>query len=160
MTRFALLLAPLALAACGGAGTSISITGNDSDGNVSIKTGTDGQVSIQAPGVSIASKLPRISLTSENFDVNGLKLYPESAIRELNAVGDNADKGEVTVVFDSPAALASVQTWFRANLAKQGFKTEAKGNGFAGTTKDGEAFTLDLTADGDAKTRGRMHVRG
>ena len=105
MTRLALLLAPLALAACDGAGTSISLSGNGSDGNVSIKTGADGQLAIHAPGVSIASKLPKISLTAENFDVDGLKLYPDSAIRELNAVGDNEaaekDQGEVTVAFAS-----------------------------------------------------------
>lgn len=164
MTRLGLLLAPLALAACDGAGTSISLSGNGSDGNVSIKTGADGQLAIEAPGVSIASKLPKISLTAENFDVDGLKLYPDSAIRELNAVGDDKagakDQGEVTLAFDSPAALATVQAWFRDNLARQGFKVEPRGNGFAGTTKDGGAFSLDLTADGDAKTKGRMQVRG
>ena len=163
MTRFAVLLAPLALAACDGNGTNISLSGNSGEGNVSIKTGADGQLAIQAPGVSIASTLPKINLTAEDFDIDGLKLYPKSAIRELNAVGDNSGKdkkGQVTVGFDSPAALATVQAWFRDNLAKEGFKVEPRGNGFAGTTKDGEAFTLDLTADGDAKTKGRMEVRG
>lgn len=165
MIRFALLLAPLALAACDGAGTNISLSGNgDGEGNVSIKTGPDGQVSIEAPGVSIASKLPKINLTAEDFDVNGLKLYPKSAIRELNAVGNDKlgskQDNHVTVVFDSPAALATVQAWFRDNLAKQGFKVEAKGNGFAGTTKEGDPFTLELNADGEDKAKGRIEVRG
>jgi len=162
MTRFALLLAPLALAACDGAGTNISLSGADGEGNVSIKTGADGGVSIEAPGVSIASKLPRINLTAEDFDVNGLKLFPNSAIRELNAVGDKGGKGDgtVTVAFDSPAALATVQAWFRDNLAKHGFKAQALGNGFTGITKDGEAFTLELSGDGADKTKGRMEVRG
>ena len=162
MNRFALLLAPLALAACDGGGTNISLSSGDGE-NVSIKTGADGQVSIQAPGVSIASKLPKINLTAEEFDINGLKLFPNSSIRELNAVGDDKggkDANSVTVAFDSPAALATVQAWFRDHLAKQGFKAEPSGNGFAGTTKDGEAFTLDLTADGDARTKGRIEVRG
>ena len=163
MTRLALLFVPFALAACDGAGTNISLSGNSGEGNVSIKTGADGQLAIEAPGVSIASKLPKINLTAEDFDVNGLKLYPKSEIRELNAVGDNTgekDKGQVTVAFESPAALATVQAWFRDNLAKQGFKVEPRGNGFAGTTDEGEAFSLDLTADGDARTKGRMEVRG
>jgi hypothetical protein len=164
MIRFALLLAPLALAACGGAGTSISLTGNgtDGEGNVSIKTGADGQVSIEAPGVSISSKLPKINLTAEDFDVNGLKLYPNSAIRELNAIGDDSGKDDsrVTVAFDSPAALATVQAWFRDNLAKHGFKAQALGNGFTGISKDGEPFSLELSAEGADKTRGRMEVRG
>lgn len=165
MTRFALLLAPLALAACGGAGTSISLTGNgtDGEGNVSIKTGADGGVSIEAPGVSINTKLPKINLTSEDFDINGLKLYPNSAIREFNAVGSDKGgngEGQVTVAFDSPASLATVQGWFRDNLAKNGFKAEASGNGFKGTTKDGEAFTLELNADGADKAKGKMVVTG
>lgn len=164
MTRFALLLAPLALAACDGTGTNISLSGGDGEGNVSIKTGADGQVSIEAPGVSISSKLPKINLTAEDFDVNGLKLYPKSAIRELNAVGSDkpGDKQDshVTVAFDSPAPLATVQAWFRDNLTKQGFKVEAKGNGFAGTTKDGDPFTLELNADGEQKAKGRIVVRG
>ncbi|RYD50360.1 MAG: hypothetical protein EOP60_11890 [Sphingomonadales bacterium] len=164
MIRLALLLAPLALAACDGAGTNISLSGGDGEGNVSIKTGADGQLSIEAPGVSIASKLPKINLTAEDFDVNGLKLYPNSAIRELNAVGDDKlgtkQENHVTVAFDSPAPLATVQAWFRDNLAKQGFKVEAKGNGFAGTTKDGDPFTLDLNADGEQKAKGKIVVRG
>ncbi|RYD49179.1 MAG: hypothetical protein EOP60_14320 [Sphingomonadales bacterium] len=166
MIRFALLLAPLALAACGGAGTSISLTGNgtDGEGNVSIKTGVDGGVSIEAPGVSINTKLPRINLTAEDFDVNGLKLYPKSAIRELNAVGNDKlgtkQDSHVTVAFDSPAPLATVRAWFRDNLGKQGFKVEAKGNGFAGTTKDGDPFTLELNADGEDKAKGKIEVRG
>jgi hypothetical protein len=164
MTRFALLLASLALAACDGAGTNISLQGNGSEGNVSIKTGADGQVSIEAPGVSIAAKLPKINLTAEDFDVNGLKLYPNSAIRELNAVGDDKlgakQDSHVTVAFDSPAPLATVQAWFRDNLAKQGFKVEPKGNGFAGTTKDGDPFTLELNADGEKKAKGKIEVKG
>lgn len=166
MTRFALLLAPLALAACDGAGTNISLSGNSEsgEGNVSIKTGADGGVSIEAPGVSINTKLPKINLTAEDFDVNGLKLYPNSAIRELNAVGNDKlgekQDNHVTIAFDSPAPLATVQAWFRDNLAKQGFKVEARGNGFAGTTKEGDPFTLELNADGEDKAKGKIEVRG
>lgn len=165
MIRFVLLLAPFALAACDGGGTNISLSGGgDGEGNVSIRTGPDGQVSIDAPGVSIASKLPKISLTAEDFDVNGLKLYPKSTIRELNAVGNDKlgekQANHVTVAFDSPASLASVQAWFRDNLARQDFKVEARGNGFTGTTKDGDPFTLELNADGADKVKGKIEVRG
>ncbi|WP_066798773.1 hypothetical protein [Sphingomonas soli] len=165
MIRFAMLLAPLALAACNG-GTSISLTGNSDsgEGNVSIKTGPDGGVSIEAPGVSINTRLPKINLTSEDFDVNGLKLYPNSSIRELNAVGNDKigekKNSHVTVAFDAPAPLATVQAWFRDNLAKQGFKVEPQGNGFSGTTKDGDPFTLELTADGEDKAKGKIQVKG
>lgn len=166
MIRFALLLAPFALAACGGAGTSISLTGNGAggEGNVSIKTGADGQIAVEAPGVSIKTQVPNINLTSEKLDIDGLNLYPNSAIREINA--DSNDKigskqgSHVMVAFDAPAPLATVQAWFRDDLAKQGFKIEPRGNGFAGTTKDGDPFTLELSADGDKKVKGKLEVKG
>jgi len=166
MTRFAPLLAPLALAACGGAGTSISLNGNsqDGEGNVSIKTGADGQVAVEAAGVSIKAQVPNINLTSEKLDIDGLNLYPNSAIREINVDGNDKlgekQKNHVVVAFDSPAPLATVQAWFRDDLAKQGFKVEPKGNGFTGTTKDGDPFTLELNADGEQKAKGKIEVRG
>ena len=147
MGRAALaLLIALPLAACNGDG------------------GTNASLSVADNGSNFSITLPRIAIDEADFDVNGVKLYPGSTIRDFNLdatdrTGDR-DDAKVTLAFDAPAPLSTVQTWFRDNLAKQGFKTEAKGNGFAGTTKDGEAFTLDLTADGDAKTKGRMHVRG
>lgn len=159
-----LLIAALPLAACNdGPGTSITIDAKgDGQENVSFGSDANGQMSIKVPGFEGALKLPPIKIDAKDFDVNGLHLYPDSTIRDLQVAAQERtggrDTGKVAVAFDAPAALPTVQAWFRDNLAKQGFKAEAKGNGFAGKTKDGEAFSLDLQADGEGKTRGRMEA--
>ena len=159
-----LVLIALLLAACGdGPGTSISINASsDEDGNSSIATDANGQVAIDVPGFSGKIKLPKMQINAENFDINGLKLYPNSKIGNLHVDAEEKlgqrDKGKVQVSFESPAALATVQAWFRDNLSKQGFKVQPQGNGFAGTTDEGEPFTLQLEANGADKARGRIEV--
>ena len=157
MLRFAALALPLALAACGGS----SITINDADGNVAISTDGNGVTSVKVPGVDASIKLPKIDVSEANFDVNGVKLYPDSKVKTFNLdTSDRADenKGRLSISFESPASLAKVQAWFRDNMAKRGFKVAAQGTGFAGTTDEGEPITLELEADGPDKARGKMSV--
>lgn len=159
--RHALLLFALPLAACNGPGTNISIDAKSGDGNSAV-TLDNGVVAIKGEGFQGTFAVPKINIDAADFDVNGVKLYPGSKISDfhLNAedkAGDK-DEGKVAVRFESPASLATVQSWFRERMTKQGFKFNDKGNGFAGTTDDGEAFTLDLKAEGDQKVSGRMEV--
>lgn len=159
-----LLLAALPLAACdGGPGTSIKINAKgDGEGNAAFASDANGQMAIKVPGFEGSLKLPPIKIDAEDFEVNGLHLYPGSTIRDLQVDAQERtggrDTGKVVVAFDSPAALPTVQAWFRDNLAKQGFKVEAQGSGFAGTTDEGDPFRLDLQPDGDARAKGRMEV--
>ncbi|WP_404335277.1 hypothetical protein AB2M62_15725 [Sphingomonas sp. MMS12-HWE2-04] len=156
-----LLIAALPLAACGsGTGTSIAINAQSDDGNATVSTDGNGQVTIKAPGFEGALKLPPIDISAEDFEINGLRLYPKSKIRSFQA--DSKGKGtqddKAVVTFESPAPLAKVQGWFRENLAKHHFKASADGNGFKGTTEDGEPFVLTLDAAGPDKVSGRMVV--
>lgn len=160
--RTLILLAPLALAACGTEGNS-SITINGEEGNVSIVTDADGNTRIEAPGVSGSVKLPKLDIDADNFEVSGVKLYPGSKVRDFNLDAtdgrDSAkDKGRLTISFDAPGALDKVQAWFRDNMAQRKFKVSPSGNGFAGTTDDGTPVTLELNADGADKTKGKMTV--
>ena len=160
MLRFAALALPLTLAACGGAGSTISFNG--ADGNVAIATDGNGVTSVKMPGVDASIKLPKIDIDEADFDVNGVKLYPGSTIRNFNLdandSGTDKHKGRVGIAFEAPASLDKVQAWFRDNMAKRGFKVAAQGNGFAGTTDDGEPITLELSADGPDKAKGKMTV--
>ena len=163
MARLAALLLALPLAACGGGGgdSNFSIHAEGKDGNVAVASDGSGHMSIKAPGIEGSIKLPKIDIDAADFDVDGVKLYPGSKIHDFNiSAADRAasgkDQGQVTIAFDSPASLDKVQGWFRDNMAQQGFKVAPKGNGFAGTTSDGGAVTLDLTADGDERTTGKM----
>lgn len=165
MHRALLLLTLLPLAACGGSGTGTSFSINatsDEDGNSTITTDSNGQMAIKAPGFEGAIKLPKFHVNAENFDFNGVKLYPDSQVSELNVDADDnktgEDKGKVRVAFESPAALAKVQGWFREKMTARGFKIEADGDGLKGTTDDGDPFRLVLGADGDQKTKGKLEI--
>ena len=161
MSRHAALLLALPLAACGNepqGNTSFSIDAQGDGGNVSIASSdSGGRLSIKGPGIDGSVKLPKIDIGAADFDVDGVKLYPGSTIRDFNLNAADEGKGKVTIAFESPAALDKVQGWFRDAMAQQRFKVTPRGSGFAGTTEDGDSFTLDLEAAGD-RTRGRMTV--
>lgn len=161
MRTLALLLLAAPLAACDGNGASISITSKNADGNTLVSTDANGQMAIKAEGFEGSIKLPKIKIDAEDFDLNGVKLYPGSTIGglDVNAVEQKGeDKGKVSVAFTSPAPIATVQAWFRDTMAKRNFKVEADGTGLKGTTDEGDAFRLALTADGADKAKGSLHV--
>lgn len=165
MHRALLLLTLLPLAACGGSGTGTSFSINatsDEDGNSTITTDSNGQMAIKAPGFEGAIKLPKFHVNAQNFDFNGVKLYPDSQVSDLNVDAEDGKagegKGKVRVAFESPAALAKVQGWFRDKMAARGFRIEADGDGLKGTTDDGDPFRLVLSADGDQKTKGKLEI--
>jgi hypothetical protein len=158
--RVALLLVPalaplLTLAACdsGGTGTSISFTGNTDDGNGGGATmnGATGEVKVDVPGFQGSFKLPKIQMTADNFDLNGVHLPPGSKIRGFNVdAGESAkDDGKVTVAFDAPTDAAGVRSWFNERLPKAGYAVHADGSGLVGTTDDKKPFVLKLD-EGDA----------
>ena len=161
MKRYAILLAPLALAACGTEGNS-TITLNGEDGNVSIVTDANGNTTINAPGASGSVTLSKINIDAADFDVNGVKLYPGSTVRDFKLDAsegfDTKGKGHLSIAFDAPASLDKVQAWFRDNMAARKFKVSAQGNGFAGTTDEGDPVTVELNADGADKTKGKRTI--
>ncbi len=162
MTRAALLLLALPLAACNAPSGNISIQGSDGDGNVTIHADGNGQTTINVPGIDAKISLPKINIDEKDFDVNGMKLYPGSKITDFNVDAqdskDGKDNGRVRIAFDAPASVDKVQAWFRDGMAQRGFKVSAKGSGFAGTTDKGDPITLELNADGTDKAKGVMEV--
>ncbi|RSV33536.1 hypothetical protein CA234_22455 [Sphingomonas sp. ABOLE] len=156
--RFAPLLLPIALAACHGS-ANINFDGNDSDGNSVISTDSNGRIQIKAPGIQGSITLPKMPLDAKNFDIDGVTLYPGSTLKNLKVNDGTGDKdGQVIVEFESPAAPTVVRDWFRDNMTKQGFKVTTKDDNLIGTTDDGQPFALQLSASGDAKTKGLMQV--
>lgn len=166
MRRALLLVAVLALAACdrgSGDGTAISINAHDADGNV---TGSfqNGSLAIDAPGFQGAIKLPKIQLDAENFDMNGVHLYPGSKITGMNIDAQDhrggTDEAAVRVSFRSPADPASVRQWFAERLGKAGYTLHADGNGLSGTTNEDKPFRLELSNAGTNAAEGRIIVSG
>ncbi|WP_423606921.1 hypothetical protein [Sphingomonas sp. MS122] len=154
-----------ALAACGGGeggGEGASISVKSGEGDASIKTDKDGRVSVKAPGFEGSLKLPKFDIGAENFEIDGLKLYPGSTIANLN-VDANRDKGgedTVRVQFDAPAAADQVRSWFREQMQAAGFTVTANGSELSGKTGEGSDFTLKLDPSGDSKSRGTLTVLG
>jgi hypothetical protein len=158
------LVLPLAaaLAACGGEGdgTSISIQGDN--GSVTAAADKDGKVSVKAPGFEGSIKLPKFNIGAENFEVDGVKLYPGATVSSLN-IDDRQDgtkSGGVNVTFDAPAEATRVRDWFREQMEGAGFTVTGNRDELTGKTKSGSPYTLKIDSTGDAKSRGTLTVSG
>lgn len=151
-----------ALAACGGdgEGTSISIQGDN--GSVTAQADKDGKVSVKAPGFEGSIKLPKFNIGAENFEIDGVKLYPGATVSSLN-IDDRQDgtkSGGVNVTFDAPADAARVRDWFREQMEGAGFTVTGNRDELTGKTKSGSPYTLKIDGIGDAKSRGTLTVSG
>lgn len=165
-----LLLAALALpiAACdGGRDEGTSITFNSQDGNATgAVDGKTGAVKIDLPGFKGELTLPKIKLDADNFDLNGVHLYPGSTIDNLDVSGGDGDKngdkdgdnGSVRVRFTSPATPAAVRDWFQARLEKAGFTLRSEGNALVGQDEDKKPFRMDLTPSGTDRAAGTIVI--
>ncbi|MBY0582459.1 MAG: hypothetical protein K2P68_06000 [Sphingomonas sp.] len=160
------LLAPLT--ACDGSkeGTSISINSADEDGNVVAGVdGKTGRVSVDTPVFKGSLTLPKLHLDADNFDLNGVHLYPGSTISTMNIDAhkkgeDNDDDGALVMTFDSPADPATVRDWFKTRLSAAGFTLTDAGNGLTGTTDEKKPFKLDLVPAAGGHAKGTIAING
>ncbi|TPG22395.1 hypothetical protein EAH87_00825 [Sphingomonas koreensis] len=157
-----LLIAAAPLAACNDkTGTSFTVNTTDSDGNTTVSAdGATGQVSLNVPGFSGKLNLPKMRLDGNDFDMNGVHLYPGSKITTMNIDAKGNDQGVVHVAFDSPADPKIVRDWFQQKLTAAGFKLHADGDGLAGTTDENKPFSMQLTPDGAGRAKGDLSVSG
>jgi hypothetical protein len=152
----------LTLAGCSKSDPATSISINADSGNVlGAMDGKSGEVKLDVPGFSGKIKLPKIQLDAKNFSLNGVHLYPGSTIDTVNVDGGGDQKdGTVQVAFTSPADAATVQQWFQDRLNKVGYKVNPGGNGLVGTTDENKPFALDIAADGDDRSKGKITLGG
>ncbi|MES2097671.1 MAG: hypothetical protein V4459_13010 [Pseudomonadota bacterium] len=154
----------LALAACGDKdgndSTQFSFNANDSEGAVT--GGIDnGTLKIDAPGFKADIKVPKIALDANDFDMNGVHLYPGSKISSLNVDGGkDKDDDKVRVAFTSPASATTVRDWLKERLGKASYTLSTAGNGLTGKTEDGKPFKLELNDDGAGKSKGTIEMGG
>ena len=79
--------------------------------------------------------------------------------RSAGSTGD--DKGNVRISFDAPASPDVVKAWFLEKLtANDKLTVNPTASGFAGTSKDGDPFTLDLRPGEAGHTTGSMIISG
>ncbi|MBW4331229.1 hypothetical protein KY084_10135 [Stakelama sp. CBK3Z-3] len=161
------------LAACGGDGsgeggngTSIAIRSSNDNGQTTIARadGNSGQMSLKLPGFEGKVKLPRIQLDSDDFDLDGVNLYPGSSVDSMNidasAGALNEKKGLVHIGFTSPAPVATVRDWFTGKFENRGFDFRQDGDRITGTTSDGDRFDLRLSQAAAGRTHGELDIRG
>jgi len=158
----ALLLAGCDVKESDGGNTSVTLGG----GEMNLTSGTGGkagEVKIDVPGFQAKVKLPGIKIDADDFDMNGVKLYPGSTISGMNVMADN-DKGggdgTVTVAFDSPAAPDAVAAWFQKELTGVGYTLTRAGNALTGTTEEKKPFSLTLDPAAAGHSGGKIVIGG
>lgn len=154
-------LVALALVACDRSGDGTSISINADGGNVlGAIDGKSGEMKIDVPGFKGAITMPKIKLNAENFDIDGVHLYPGSTIEGMNIAGDSGKdgKGGVRVSFTSPGNADTVRNWFVDRLGKAGGTYRVEGQSIVGKTKDDEAFRMDIAGVGSDRARGTIVV--
>lgn len=143
------LIMATALSGCdkSGGGTSISIASeNGAGGSID---GNSGAVKIDTPVFKGEFNLPKINLTAENFDINGVHLYPGSRIAAVDIKPEkNDDDGIVTVRFESPASVDTVRGWLKDQFDRKGTKVSVEGNSIHGEADD-KPFRFDLAPKGN-----------
>jgi hypothetical protein len=153
------LVAALALSACDRPNPGTSITVNSSDGETLASVdGKSGEVKLDLPGFSGAFKLPKVSLEADNFELNGVHLYPGSKIRNVD-VGNGRDKA-FTMTFDSPADPATVRDWFRDKMGEADFTLTDQGGALVGRTAEEKPFRVDLSPAGSNRSTGTITLGG
>jgi hypothetical protein len=169
-------LAAFALTACGASaddgkeGTSMSIN-VESDEGQPVRASADGKtgtVAINAPGFKAEMAMPKVALGADDFEMNGVKLYPGSKVIALKvdavmrvAGAKDSGGGTVRVIFTSPATPEVVKAWFLERLTKDAkYRLTADANGMSGTTEDGEPFALTLRPVGDGQSNGTIVMTG
>ncbi len=154
------LVGVLALAACDRSNEGASVSINADGGNVlGAINGETGEMKIDVPGFQGTVKLPKIRIDTGNFDLNGVRLYPGSSIKNLNIVGDDK-AGGLRVAFASPATPTIVRDWFAQRLGKVGYQVHPEGANLIGTTDENKPFRLELAPDGADKATGTIVISG
>lgn len=154
------LAGALALSACDRSNEGASVSINADGGNVlGAINGETGEMKIDVPGFQGTVKLPKIRIDTGNFDLNGVRLYPGSSIKNLNIVGDDK-AGGLRVAFASPATPTIVRDWFAQRLGKVGYQVHPEGSNLIGTTDENKPFRLELAPDGADKATGTIVIRG
>jgi hypothetical protein len=168
--RPVLILAPLlVLSACHGRddakepGTSVSINAKSDDGeDVQISAdGETGKVAVNVPGFEGKMTLPKVILDHSNFDIDGVKLYPGSKVTNININADDSggkDSTKVNATFTAPADPAKVAAYFRKAFADEDIKVSGSDASLAGTTNDGNPFTITLTPGVAGQTSGAVAI--
>ncbi len=130
---------------------------SDNDDNVSINADETGNIAFNVPFIEGQVKVPGSMMHGGNFDIDGVKLMPGSAISgfKLNAGNQGST---VAITFKAPATLDQTRAYFLDQFKEKGVEVAASGDGISGTSKDGSPFVIHLAAAGGG-TEGTIEAR-
>lgn len=144
---------------------TINAKGEDG-GAVTITADSKGsRIKIDGDGVHINADLPGIDGldVGSDFDIDGVRLYPGAKITSVNVNADagkpEGKQGQVDFGLAAPAAPATVLNWYTKAFAAKGIATTTKGGTLTGTSKDGDAFAIELAPEGTG-SKGKIRVSG
>lgn len=102
-----------------------------------------------------------IDIDGDDFDIDGVDLYPGSHIRAMNVDAVNKGGSKISTVkasFESPTDAKTLADWFDAEMKKEKFTFTRSGYTLTGTTDDGDAFTLTISDLGGGKANGHVVI--
>lgn len=113
-----------------------------------------GQIELELPG-GFGIKLPTNEkiFDGADFDIGGVGLYPGAAttdmkVRVLSAAAADGARALVDRRFTTPDSPDKVISWYQRAFARQNITVTRNENQLAGTTQDGDRFTLALQSQG------------
>ncbi len=106
------------------------------------------RLKIEADGFKADVNLPMAGMMSDKMEIDGVKLFPGSNITGVDIDAKGKEDGRVTMRFETPAPRDKVVAWFGDQFTQQKFEARQTSGGFAGTSADGNWYTLDLKAAG------------
>jgi hypothetical protein len=140
VNRSALLMLVLLLAGCN-VHSKNAENGGDS---VKIDADQNGSVSFNLPLIKGQVQIPASIMHNGNFDIDGVKLMPGSAVTGFNMNG--GDHGAtVNASFTAPAAPDQVRSYFLSQFKEHGMEVALAGGAVTGKTREGDAFTIQIT---------------
>ena len=120
---------------------------NPANGNeaVSIHADDSGHISFNLPIGQGELKLPTSMMHNGNFDIDGVKLPPQSSVNGFNL--EAHDKGAtVDLSFTNPKSPDEVRSYFLDQFKKQGVEVALAGDSVTGKSKDGSPFTIEVSS--------------
>jgi hypothetical protein len=132
---------------------TVNIDANSETGQVAVKLPGGIEANVKVPGGDMMNKT--------DFDIDGVGLYPGAKVGSVNVKalsGKGEVKGSSTVKigFSAPADAAAVADWYQQQFEAKKIAVSRSGETLTGTTKDGEDFTLALSAAGAGASKGEL----
>lgn len=138
MNRSALLILLPLLAGCN------VRSNNSSDDNVTIDANGNGDVALNFPFAKGELKLPSSVIHKGQFDIDGVRMISGGTMTGFHLDSAN-DVSNVNMNFTAPQSPEQVRSYFVDQFRQKGIRTTLSGNAVSGRSKDGDAFTINVT---------------